>query len=71
MSSGKLEVRGGHTGQLKVGVLLRLDKVQQDICETRLALGLRQTRRLAVMAAGEGRRQEGVVRAAARGGGMC
>lgn len=34
-----------HTGQLKIGGLLRLDEVQENICEPRLGLGLQQQRR--------------------------
>jgi hypothetical protein len=36
-----------HTGQLEIGGLLGLDKVQQDICKTRLALGLQKKERSA------------------------
>ena len=32
--------RGGRTWELKTGILLRLDKIQQDVCKARLALGL-------------------------------
>ena len=38
---------GGRTWQLKVDSLLGLDEIQQDICKTRLALGLWETERLA------------------------